>query len=93
MRTRVSLLQTLAEELRDKSKDYLGADIVVGSGKPENGHAGTRFIDTVRKALTARVRSQSENNLQWQPTSVQAVKKQPPIPELTTPSVRELDTS
>lgn len=91
MRTRSSLLQSLAEELRDKSKDYLGTDVNTGVGvtKPENGHAGTRFIDTVRKALTARVRSQSENNLQWQPGQAGPVaKKQPTIPELTTPSVR-----
>lgn len=86
MRTRISLLQSLADELRDKSKDYLGSELTVGPAKPENGHAGSRFIDTVRKALTARVRSQSENNLQWQ-QPVGQPKKQPTIPELTTPTV------
>ncbi|KAK6628127.1 hypothetical protein RUM44_010609 [Polyplax serrata] len=68
LRTRTSLLQSLVEELRDKSRDFLGGEANIPEGsKSENGPTGSsRFIDTVRKALSARVRSQSENNLQGQ---------------------------
>ncbi|KAL0275628.1 UNVERIFIED_CONTAM: hypothetical protein PYX00_003426 [Menopon gallinae] len=85
LRTRTSLLQSLAEELRDKSREFLGGEgLHTDVGKTENGHAGSRFIDTVRKALTAKVRSQSENNLQGTAPSVLG-RKQPPIPETSTP--------
>ncbi|XP_017151994.1 rap1 GTPase-activating protein 1 isoform X2 [Drosophila miranda] len=71
LRTRTSLLQNLVEELREKTRDFLGADLLqttAGSPTPETpkaesgsggGNAGTRFIDTVKKALIMRVRSQS----------------------------------
>ncbi|KAH8249239.1 hypothetical protein KR032_007582 [Drosophila birchii] len=69
-RTRTSLLQNLVEELREKTRDFLGADLSqtsAGSPTPETpkaesgsgGNAGSRFIDTVKKALIMRVRSQS----------------------------------
>ncbi|XP_052854152.1 rap1 GTPase-activating protein 1 isoform X2 [Drosophila gunungcola] len=69
-RTRTSLLQNLVEELREKTRDFLGADFTqtsAGSPTPETpkaesgggGNAGSRFIDTVKKALIMRVRSQS----------------------------------
>ncbi|KAH8412134.1 hypothetical protein KR009_000018 [Drosophila setifemur] len=68
-RTRTSLLQNLVEELREKTRDFLGADLsqtTAGSPTPETpkaesggGNAGSRFIDTVKKALIMRVRSQS----------------------------------
>jgi RAP1 GTPase activating protein 1 len=65
-RTRSSLLQNLVEELKEKTRDFLGADVtgvptspVPDSQKAEGGNAGSRFIDTVRKALISRVRSQS----------------------------------
>lgn len=57
-RTRTSLLTTLCDALRDKTREFLGADGGDNSGdtpKSESG-PGTRFIDTVRKALIARVR-------------------------------------
>lgn len=78
-------MQSLAEELRDKSREWSG-DGFPTDNKSENGHTGSRFIDTVRKALTARVRSQSENNLQGQVPGMMC-RKQPPIPEASTPSV------
>ncbi|XP_023165867.1 rap1 GTPase-activating protein 1 isoform X2 [Drosophila hydei] len=73
LRTRTSLLQNLVEELKEKTRDFLGADLsqtLTGSPTPETpksesggggggGNAGTRFIDTVKKALIMRVRSQS----------------------------------
>ncbi|XP_034474125.1 rap1 GTPase-activating protein 1-like isoform X2 [Drosophila innubila] len=74
LRTRTSLLQNLVEELKEKTRDFLGADLsqtLAGSPTPDTpksesgggggggGNAGTRFIDTVKKALIMRVRSQS----------------------------------
>ncbi|XP_023032584.1 rap1 GTPase-activating protein 1 isoform X1 [Drosophila willistoni] len=69
LRTRTSLLQNLVEELKEKTRDFLGADLsqtLAGSPTPETpksesggGNAGSRFIDTVKKALIMRVRSQS----------------------------------
>nr|CAD7459471.1 unnamed protein product [Timema tahoe] len=67
LRTRTSLLQSLVDELRDKSREFLGGSdspSAPDTPKSDGGGAGSRFIDTVRKALTARVRSQSvDNNL------------------------------
>lgn len=64
-RTRSSLLQNLVEDLRDKTKDFLGVNQTMPpespakeSTKSESGGA-SRFIDTVKKALISRVRSQS----------------------------------
>ncbi|XP_073993282.1 rap GTPase activating protein 1 isoform X4 [Rhodnius prolixus] len=72
LRTRSSLLESLVTDLREKSREFLGpAALSAGTNghndspssdfaetpKSESG-AGSRFIDTVRKALIARVRSQ-----------------------------------
>ncbi|XP_050525940.1 rap1 GTPase-activating protein 1 isoform X3 [Daktulosphaira vitifoliae] len=81
LRTRTSLLHSLCEELKEKTKDFLGniSDNSVFAVGPEltksgssssssdygNGSisgAGSRFIDTVRKALIARVKTQSATN-------------------------------
>ncbi|XP_037039941.1 rap1 GTPase-activating protein 1 isoform X6 [Bradysia coprophila] len=65
LRTRSSLLMNLVEELKEKTRDFLGADLVGGATSPapdtpksDSSTAGSRFIDTVKKALIARVRSQ-----------------------------------
>ncbi|CRK96449.1 CLUMA_CG009914, isoform A, partial [Clunio marinus] len=69
-RTRSSLLQNLVEDLRDKTKDFLGVDPVTqpespakdkekDQSKAESSGGASRFIDTVKKALISRVRSQS----------------------------------
>lgn len=64
-RTRSSLLQNLVEDLRDKTKDFLGVAAVPESPakevttKAESSSGTSRFIDTVKKALISRVRSQS----------------------------------
>jgi len=71
LRTRLSLLETLCTDLKEKTKEYLGpegTEVVQETpikGESGGGGPGTRFIDTVRKALIARVRSQnvvSDNN-------------------------------
>ncbi|KAK7793015.1 hypothetical protein R5R35_003563 [Gryllus longicercus] len=63
LRTRASLLQSLTDELREKSREFLGSgdsppsapDTPKSSdGGAATGGAGSRFIDTVRKALIAR---------------------------------------
>lgn len=62
-------MTTLCETLRDKTRDFLGSESPDGTAdtpKSESG-PGTRFIDTVRKALIARVRnpnvvSETNNN-------------------------------
>lgn len=68
MRTRASLLQNLVIELKDKTRDFLGGSGTATpfcgmSPSPEvsNGSAGSRFIDTVRKALNTRLRSVSSD--------------------------------
>lgn len=66
-RTRSSLLQNLVDDLRDKTRDFLGVDMQVppespakeNNSKTESSGGASRFIDTVKKALISRVRSQS----------------------------------
>ncbi|XP_073821127.1 rap GTPase activating protein 1 isoform X3 [Musca autumnalis] len=67
LRTRTSLLQNLVDELKEKTREFLGADLsgtATASPTPEtpksdNTTAGSRLFDTVKKALISRVRSQS----------------------------------
>ncbi|XP_058055499.1 rap1 GTPase-activating protein 1 [Anopheles bellator] len=71
LRTRSSLLQNLVDELKEKTRDFLGADVLGGGAQPtsptpetpksEGGFTGSRFIDTVKKALNARLRSQNSD--------------------------------
>ncbi|XP_034257132.1 rap1 GTPase-activating protein 1 isoform X3 [Thrips palmi] len=70
LRTRSSLLQSLVDELQDKSQSFVGGTSGSTSSTPDtpksegSGGAGSRFIDTVRKALSTKGRSQSiEQNL------------------------------
>ncbi|XP_046674788.1 rap1 GTPase-activating protein 1 [Homalodisca vitripennis] len=86
LRTRTSLLTTLCDALRDKTRDFLGAD---GSeGAPDTpkseGGPGTRFIDTVRKALIARVRNP---NVTTETNNNNTAKKTPvgSVPDTPTP--------
>ena len=57
------MLHSLCDELRDKTKDFLGQECDFENHRNENGttsSAGSRFIETVRKALIARVRNQNQ---------------------------------
>lgn len=64
LRTRTSLLETLTDELRRKTKEYLEPFAVPTTPVPDTPKSdssssgpGSRFIDTVRKALISRVRN------------------------------------
>lgn len=67
LRTRTALLQTLTKELREKTAEFLGDNnplLMTVPGTPkssESGGPGARFIDTVKKALGARVKSTDNN--------------------------------
>lgn len=92
LRTRTSLLQTLTEDLKEKTNEFLGgsATVVPGTPKSDSG-PGSRFIDTVKKAWSARVKSSQsvDNNLANANGHERLSKKssQPTISE-STPSVR-----
>lgn len=91
LRTRTSLLQSLVEDLKDKTNEYLGGSTIIIPGTPKSDSGpGTRFIDTVKKAWSARVKnSQSiENSLHTSNGHEKLSKKssQPTISE-STPSV------
>ncbi|XP_054265950.1 rap1 GTPase-activating protein 1 isoform X2 [Macrosteles quadrilineatus] len=65
LRTRSSLLMTLCEDLKEKTREFLGSEGTEPPDTPKSEGPGTRFIDTVRKALIARVRNPNmatENN-------------------------------
>lgn len=58
----MSLLQSLYDELRSKTQEF--CNIVGDSGKTEINGNSNRFLDSVRKAITSRVRSHSvETNI------------------------------
>lgn len=82
LRTRSALLESLTEELQTKTAEFLGgpvglnasglnvcpvspttSDVVSASG---SGGSGSRFIDTVRKALISRVRNASTESVPQQ---------------------------
>lgn len=94
-RTRTSLLQSLTEELREKTNEFLGGNgtIIPGTPKSDSG-PGSRFIDTVKKAWSARVKSSQsvDTNLSNSSGHERLSKKssQPTIAE-STPSV-SIDT-
>lgn len=68
-RTRSSLLENLVEDLRDKTKNFLGADLnppespAKESTKSESSSTkGFHIIDSVKKAFTSKTKSQSESS-------------------------------
>ncbi|XP_057662198.1 rap1 GTPase-activating protein 1 isoform X2 [Diorhabda carinulata] len=93
LRTRTSLLQSLTEELKLKTNEFLGgnANLTPGTPKSDSG-PGSRFIDSVKKALTSRVKpSQSDNNLNTNGHEKLSKKgSQPTIPECTPSSGRSI---
>ncbi|XP_076254528.1 rap GTPase activating protein 1 isoform X3 [Rhynchophorus ferrugineus] len=98
LRTRTSLLQSLTDDLKEKTADFLGGSqlVIPGTPKSESG-PGSRFIDTVKKAWSAaKVKSsQSDNNLGPGGNHDKLSKKtsQPPISESTPPSGRSISKS
>ncbi|KYB25969.1 rap1 GTPase-activating protein 1 isoform X3 [Tribolium castaneum] len=98
LRTRTSLLQTLTEDLKEKTNEFLGgsATVVPGTPKSDSG-PGSRFIDTVKKAWSARVKSSQsvDNNLANANGHERLSKKssQPTISESTPSSGRSLSKS
>lgn len=94
LRTRTSLLQSLVEELKEKTGEFLGGGgspptpTTPGTPKSDSG-PGARLIDTVKKAWSARVKgSQSVENMTNTGGHERLSKKssQPTIAE-STPSV------
>lgn len=63
-RTRTSLLQSLADKLKEKTIEFLGtgtrnepgAVSPQPEGTPKQDGPGARFIDTVKKAIISKVR-------------------------------------
>lgn len=90
LRTRTSLLQTLTDELKQKTSEFLGgsANLMPGTPKSDSG-PGSRFIDTVKKAWSARVKtSQSvDNNLGSNGHERLSKKSSQPTISESTPSV------
>ncbi|KAJ8912502.1 hypothetical protein NQ315_000678, partial [Exocentrus adspersus] len=97
LRTRTSLLQSLTDELKQKTSEFLGgsASLIPGTPKSDSG-PGSRFIDTVKKAWSARVKtSQSvDNNLGTNGHDRLSKKSsQPTISESTPSSGRSISKS
>lgn len=81
LRTRSALLESLTEELQTKTAEFLGGPLGLGNSSlnvcpvsPTTGEistsgssgSGSRFIDTVRKALISRVRNASTESVPQQ---------------------------
>ncbi|XP_011705662.1 PREDICTED: rap1 GTPase-activating protein 1-like [Wasmannia auropunctata] len=80
LRTRSALLESLTEELQTKTAEFLGGPLGLGNSglnvcpvSPTNdvstsgsSGSGSRFIDTVRKALISRVRNASTESVPQQ---------------------------
>ncbi|XP_050298130.1 rap1 GTPase-activating protein 1 isoform X2 [Anthonomus grandis grandis] len=105
LRTRTSLLQSLTDELKEKTAEFLGGtspSTAPGTPKGDSG-PGARFIDTVKKAWSAaKVKtSQSDNNLgpgshhhhHHHHDKLGKKSSQPPISELTPSSGRSISKS
>lgn len=91
LRTRTALLETLTDDLKEKTNEFLGSGTpgtAPGTPKGESG-AGSRFIDTVKKAWSARVKSSQSVDQNLANNNHEKLSKkssQPTIAE-TTPSV------
>ncbi|XP_012221420.1 rap1 GTPase-activating protein 1-like isoform X5 [Linepithema humile] len=81
LRTRSALLESLTEELQSKTAEFLGGQIGLGNSglnvcpvspttndvsTSGSSGSGSRFIDTVRKALISRVRNASTESVPQQ---------------------------
>ncbi|XP_015596714.1 rap1 GTPase-activating protein 1 isoform X4 [Cephus cinctus] len=76
LRTRSALLESLTEELQTKTSEFLGGGVggatcpvsptTSDASTSGSGGSGSRFIDTVRKALISRVRNASTESVPQQ---------------------------
>ncbi|XP_045477828.1 rap1 GTPase-activating protein 1 isoform X2 [Harmonia axyridis] len=95
LRTRTSLLESLTEELKDKTNEFLGGGApgtAPGTPKGESG-PGSRFIDTVKKAWSARVKSSQSVDQNLANNNHERLSKkssQPTIAETTPSSGRSI---
>ncbi|XP_026495700.1 rap1 GTPase-activating protein 1 isoform X2 [Nymphalis io] len=94
-RTRTSLLQSLAEKLKEKTVEFLGtgARNEAGAvspqpeGTPKQDGPGARFIDTVKKAIISKVRSPSvDTNLSGDSNKNNPLNKKINLHETPTPN-------
>ncbi|CAH0720339.1 unnamed protein product, partial [Brenthis ino] len=93
-RTRTSLLQSLAEKLKEKTVEFLGtgarnegAISPQPEGTPKQEGPGARFIDTVKKALISKVRSPSvDTNLSGDSNKNNPLNKKINLHETPTPN-------
>ncbi|XP_052756915.1 rap1 GTPase-activating protein 1 isoform X2 [Galleria mellonella] len=97
LRTRSSLLQNLAEDLKGKTMEFLGTGVRIDAGAvspqpdltPKQDGPGARFIDTVKKALISKVSSRSpsvDTNLSGDSNKVTFNKNKLPAHETHTPN-------
>ncbi|KAK9885269.1 hypothetical protein WA026_010767 [Henosepilachna vigintioctopunctata] len=95
LRTRTSLLESLTDELKEKTNEFLGGGApgtAPGTPKGETG-AGSRFIDTVKKAWSARVKSSPSVDQNLANNNHERLSKkssQPTISETTPSSGRSI---
>ncbi|XP_061719350.1 rap1 GTPase-activating protein 1 isoform X3 [Cydia pomonella] len=102
LRTRASLLQNLADELKNKTVEFLGtgARMEPGAvspqpeGTPRQEGPSTRFIDTVKKAFISKVRSPSvDTNLSGDSSKNVLNKKMSSMQDTPTPNSGRSKTS
>ncbi|KAM3965730.1 rap GTPase activating protein 1 [Aphomia sociella] len=97
LRTRASLLQDLAADLKSKTMEFLGTGVRIDAGAvspqpdltPKQDGPGARFIDTVKKALISKVSSRSpsvDTNLSGDSNKVSFNKNKLPAHETHTPN-------
>ncbi|XP_073961913.1 rap GTPase activating protein 1 isoform X4 [Choristoneura fumiferana] len=100
LRTRASLLQNLADDLKKKTIEFLGTGVRVEpgavspqpEGTPKQEGPSTRFIDTVKKAIS-KVRSPSvDTNLSGDSSKNVLNKKMSSLQDTPTPNLMYLQS-
>nr|XP_032518645.1 rap1 GTPase-activating protein 1 isoform X3 [Danaus plexippus plexippus] len=93
-RTRTSLLQSLADKLKEKTIEFLGPRNEVGAVSPQpegtpkqEGGAGSKLFDTVKKVIISKVRSPSvDTNLSGDSSKNNSLVKKNILHETPTPN-------